>query len=110
MKQFTKRNEAFTCAHCGKAVPAGTHGVMRNHCPYCLASLHTDKNPGDRQSTCGGTMKAIQAYYLSGRITLVHRCTRCGLERKNRIAELPCDPPDDLDVIMQLMEQVARSV
>ena len=30
--------------------------TSRNHCPFCLWSLHVDENPGDRACECGGEM------------------------------------------------------
>lgn len=110
MKRFTTRNDPFTCEHCGKAVPAGTRGVMRNHCAFCLYGKHVDDHPGDRQATCGGLMQPVHAFYQAKQIVLVHRCQRCGIERHNRAAMPPCATPDDLDVILALMRKSAESV
>lgn len=79
----------FICINCGKKVSLrapGTH--HRNHCPYCLYSLHVDSNiPGDRASDCLGTMKPIGKYYKEdGEEVIVHKCLKCGFERYNRIA------------------------
>ena len=41
-------NTGFACVHCATPVPANTDGHYRNHCPYCLWSLHVDELPGDR--------------------------------------------------------------
>ena len=47
MKQFVKKDEAFTCINCGKEVsPLGY--TTRDHCPHCLYSIHIDIMPGDR--------------------------------------------------------------
>ncbi len=47
--------EVFKCKHCRRFVcPPYSGGRHRNHCPFCLFSLHVDdKKPGDRMSTCG---------------------------------------------------------
>ena len=45
-KRFAKNDEGFFCAHCGKWVPPLGYS-SRNHCPFCLWSLHVDINPGD---------------------------------------------------------------
>ena len=45
-------NTGFECGHCRSAVPANSDGHYRNHCPYCLWSLHVDDLPGDRASSC----------------------------------------------------------
>lgn len=50
--------DAFTCKGCGRlVVPEGAGSSHRNHCPYCLHSLHLDEEPGDRASTCHGRME-----------------------------------------------------
>lgn len=55
-KRFSKNDSGFVCAHCGKKVePLGY--TSRNHCPFCLWSLHVDENPGDRACECGGEME-----------------------------------------------------
>ncbi|MBI2343444.1 MAG: RNHCP domain-containing protein [Deltaproteobacteria bacterium] len=109
VKRFTKRNEGFCCLHCGGEVPAGSHGTIRNHCPSCLYSQHTDIDPGDRAATCRGLMTPVHAYYLSGTITLVHRCARCGFERENKIAQAPGVAPDDLPRVYALMRESAHT-
>ena len=59
-KLFTKNDASFVCAHCGKEVkPLGYSS--RNHCPFCLWSLHVDNNPGDRENTCRAPMEPIFA-------------------------------------------------
>jgi len=78
----------FECQSCGKKVyytAPGTHN--RNHCPYCLYSVHIDIKPGDRKSTCKGLMEPIGKFYKpDGEEVLVHKCTTCGFVRNNRIA------------------------
>ncbi len=78
----------FICAHCGKDVSAKAWGTKnRNHCPFCLYSKHVDNEVGDRKATCCGLMKPIgKMYKADGEEVLMHKCTKCGLERKNRIA------------------------
>ena len=63
----------------------GTH--HRNHCPRCLWSLHVDLTPGDRRCGCKGAMEPIAVWVRrGGEWTVLHRCTRCGAIRPNRIA------------------------
>ena len=46
-------DEAFTCKRCGRlVVPEGAGSDHRNHCPYCLCSVHLDKASGDREADC----------------------------------------------------------
>lgn len=81
-------NEVFTCRVCGRTVvPAGAGSDHRNHCPNCLASLHVDNEPGDRQSECGEIMDAIALWVRkNGECAVIHRCRRCGALSSNRIA------------------------
>jgi hypothetical protein len=79
---------AFVCEHCQRVVPGAAPGTEhRNHCPWCLWSRHVDLQTGDRRSGCRGTMEPLAiAVRRDGEWALVHRCTKCGLIRVNRIA------------------------
>ena len=57
-KVFSKLDEGFTCLYCGKEVGPLNY-TSRDHCPYCLHSIHVDINPGDRENDCLGDMKPI---------------------------------------------------
>ncbi len=78
----------FICKNCGRQVSLQAPGTKnRNHCPYCLFSLHVDNTVGDRAAVCGGLMAPIGKLYKSdGEEMLVHKCQKCGLVRKNRVA------------------------
>ncbi len=79
----------FLCAKCGKKVSLQAPGTKnRNHCPYCLYSVHVDGDvPGDRKSTCNGLMKPTGKFLrANGEEVLVHKCEKCGFERWNRVA------------------------
>ncbi len=78
----------FTCVHCGEAVETGVPGTRhRNHCPWCLWSVHLDDKPGDRAAFCRGTMEPIAiSVRKGGEWALIHRCHKCGALRANRIA------------------------
>lgn len=80
--------ETFTCKVCGKTVvPTGAGTDHRNHCPYCLSSLHLDNEPGDREADCGGVMEPIAVWVRKdGEWALIHRCRICGALSSNRIA------------------------
>ncbi|MBN1169024.1 RNHCP domain-containing protein [Candidatus Woesebacteria bacterium] len=69
----------------------------RNHCPYCLWSLHVDNRPGDRMCDCRSRMKPIGLTFgqlqinrytgrTTGEIKLVHLCLGCSAIKVNRIA------------------------
>lgn len=80
--------ESFTCKSCGRPViPAGAGSDHRNHCPYCLCSVHLDNEPGDRESDCGALMEPVAVWVRkNGEWALIHRCRRCGTFSSNRIA------------------------
>jgi hypothetical protein len=80
-------DEAFVCRHCGRTVSPRAPGTgHRNHCPWCLRSLHRDNRPGDRASPCGGLMEPVAVSVRHGEWRLIHRCLSCGALRENRIA------------------------
>ncbi|EKE00214.1 MAG: hypothetical protein ACD_22C00075G0002 [uncultured bacterium] len=82
------QDSTFICVNCGKSVSLvapGTHN--RNHCPFCLYSLHVDNEVGDRTSTCLGLMVPTgKMLKPDGEEVLVHKCEKCGFVRKNRVA------------------------
>ena len=85
-KRFTKIDCSFTCANCGRQVePMGSSS--RNHCPFCLCSLHVDINPGDRANECGGIMRPIRSEPDAKHgFIIIHKCDKCGEIRRNRAA------------------------
>lgn len=108
MRRFTARgtNNGFRCAHCGANVPPLQNGSYRNHCPYCLHSLHVDVFPGDRANDCGGVLEPVGADH-SGKKgwVVVHRCGRCGEVRRNKAA-LDDATPDDFEKLVGLTTPV----
>ncbi len=79
----------FPCASCRRMVePLTIGGKHRNHCPYCLSSIHADDIPGDRNSQCDGVMEPISVWVRrDGEWAIIHRCKECGVLHSNRIAE-----------------------
>ena len=101
-KRFQKNDSGFICANCGKEVlPLGK--TSRNHCPFCLYSLHLDINPGDRASECGGKLVPIGALPdpKKGYI-IVHQCEKCGEVRRNKAAHDASVQPDNINLIIKL--------
>ena len=86
-----EQNTGFSCVVCEEPVSALTNGSYRNHCPFCLSSLHVDVEPGDRASGCRGVMNAVDVVWSSKGWQLVHRCRACSATKRNRIA-----PDDDV--------------
>ena len=93
-KKFKRTREDFTCEHCGKQV-RGTG--YTNHCPRCLWSKHVDINPGDRRAECQGLMEPVSLETKAGGYIIVHRCAKCGHEKRNKTS-----PNDDYEAILKL--------
>ena len=75
----------------------------RNHCPFCLWSLHVDINPGDRANPCGGALEPISCEPDARRgYIIVHRCRSCGKICRCRAALKAKEQPDDLDLLIKL--------
>lgn len=88
------RDEAFCCQHCARDVPIGGRRP-RDHCPWCLHSLHVDVVPGDRAARCGGLLVPEALQPGDRGLDILYRCQACGTERKNRVLadlEVPDDP------------------
>ena len=81
---FIKRKEDFKCENCGKEVKGNGY---TNHCPACLYSKHVDINPGDRLEGCNGMMKPIGVDKKGGDYIIVHKCIKCGIERRNKVSK-----------------------
>jgi hypothetical protein len=93
----------FICRNCGKKVSTKAPGTKnRNHCPFCLFSLHIDVIIGDRRSECLGLMEPVgKSIKKDGEEVLVHRCLVCGEIRKNRVAgDDSVEKVDNLPVLL----------
>lgn len=101
MKKFTKTIENFTCENCGSRVEGNGY---TNHCPKCFYSKHVDINPGDRSCSCGGLMRPIEILQKNGEFIILHKCLKCGFERKNKLNE-----KDDMDSFFKLVENISNN-
>ena len=96
-KRFTKNDDGFACENCGRMVPPLGYS-SRNHCPFCLWSLHLDENPGDRAADCGGKMRPVFAEPNAKKgYIITHKCEKCGAVRRCRAAA-----DDDVELIIAL--------
>jgi len=87
IRRVQSSTETFICKFCGQGVgPAESGTKNRNHCPHCLHSLHVDLSPGDRRSSCFGLMIPIGLWSERKETRIIHRCTKCGLIKINRLA------------------------
>lgn len=94
---FTEIDEEFICANCGRHVPKLGYSC-RNHCPFCLHSLHVDINPGDRAEECKGVLEPIGLDIDSKKgFIIIFKCKKCGAIRKNKAAK-----DDNMDLIIKL--------
>ena len=87
-KRFIKNDNGFVCVNCEKEVrPLGY--TSRNHCPYCLFSLHVDIMPGDRNNPCGGVLEPILSEpgpNLKKGYVITFKCKNCGEKIRNKAA------------------------
>lgn len=97
MKKFIRKVENFICENCGKNIIGNGY---TNHCPFCLYSKHVDINPGDRSCNCGGIMKPIEILQKNGEFVILHKCQKCGFERKNKIQE-----DDNIERIIEISKK-----
>lgn len=92
-------NTGFICLNCNKKIKKLTNGSYRNHCPFCLYSLHVDNHPGDRENPCRGLMKPIGLAYKSKKgWQLIHCCLTCGGQVVNKVA-IDTIQPDELQKV-----------
>ncbi|NLY69991.1 MAG: RNHCP domain-containing protein [Clostridiales bacterium] len=101
-KNFIKNDNGFVCAQCDKTVqPLGSSS--RDHCPFCLYSLHVDIVPGDRASGCGGLLVPLAAETDARRgYMIIYRCKKCGAIKRNKSAHDAKIQPDNIDLIIEL--------
>ena len=73
-KRFTKNDDGFVCARCGAEVrPLGYSS--RNHCPFCLWSLHVDTSPATALTAADGAVEVCPTWERDMYSTPVH-CLR----------------------------------
>ncbi len=96
---FKKLDSGFVCTNCGKEVSPLKY-TSRNHCPYCLCSIHVDIDPGDRANDCKGLLVPTGIEYNSKKgYIVVHKCRTCGEIKRNKCAE-----DDDYNLILNIMK------
>ncbi len=95
-KRFKMLDEPFTCLICHKKVEPLNY-TARDHCPYCLTSIHLDNLPGDRQNPCHGILNPIDIMSKKGEIKIVYKCAKCGEIKVNKMAN-----DDNYDLILKI--------
>lgn len=96
MRKFTMIDESFICSECGAEVQPLKY-TARDHCPYCLHSLHLDIYPGDRASECKGMLEPIGIKKHKDAYKIIYRCRKCKEEKVNISAI-----DDNYDLIVEL--------
>ena len=92
-------DEEFICKQCGRKVHKLGY-TARDHCPYCLYSLHVDKNPGDRKNNCHGLLEPIGIEKFKDTYKILYCCKKCKKSHKNIMAK-----DDDMNKIIELSKQ-----
>lgn len=101
---FIKNDQTFICKNCGRNVKRLKY-TSRDHCNFCLYSLHVDIHPGDRLNKCGGLLKPINVIVDSKKGEQIkYICTKCGANVKNIIAE-----DDNKETIYKIIKEYAKS-
>ncbi len=99
-----KNDNSFVCRNCGREVPPLGY-TSRNHCPYCLHSIHIDIIPGDRANTCLGLMKPIMVEDSNKKgYIITYQCEKCGEIKRNKAAS-----DDDFDEILKVAKSFANN-
>lgn len=98
-KNDKKDSSVFECQNCKMSVTLDAPGTRnRNHCPFCLFSVHVDEKVGDRKATCKALMEPIGKFMRpNGEEVLVHKCEECGKFSNNRVAG-----DDDMEKVAEL--------
>ena len=96
-KRFAKNDEGFICRNCGESVGPLKYS-SRNHCPFCLHSVHFDIMPGDRLNDCGGILEPFftRPDAKKGWI-ITFKCLKCGKQLQNKSAN-----DDNRDLLIKL--------
>lgn len=102
LKKFKMIDEKFVCLSCGREVEPLNYSA-RDHCPYCLKSLHVDNNPGDRQNLCHGLLIPISLDKYKDTYKIVYMCNKCGQIKRNIIAR-----DDDFDKIIEISNSIKK--
>ncbi len=96
-KNFKKNDQGFICECCHKKIPPLGY-TSRDHCPFCLTSLHVDIKPGDRQNACRGLLIPVDITSDSKKGYVINYvCSKCGEKHNNKVAD-----DDEYTTILQI--------
>lgn len=102
---FIKNDNEFNCINCNKKVEKLKY-TSRDHCNYCLHSMHVDIMPGDRQNNCKGLLVPVNIELTSKKgEVIIYKCKKCGASIRNIVAK-----DDDRDEIYRVIKKYAKGV
>ncbi len=102
---FIKNDNEFICINCGNKVEKLKY-TSRDHCNYCLYSVHVDITPGDRKNDCRGMLVPINIELNSKKgEVIIYKCNKCGSIVKNIVAN-----DDNRDAIYEIIKNYAKGV
>ena len=99
---FIKNDNEFDCVNCGKHVNKLGY-TSRDHCNYCLHSIHVDIGPGDRLNECRGELMPVNVHETKKGKQIVYKCSKCKKEVRNIVAE-----DDNAEEIYKVIEKHAK--
>lgn len=89
--------------NCGAKVEPLTNGSYRNHCPFCLYSVHIDLLPGDRANDCHGLLRPIGVKNSTQKgMQIIFKCQKCNTIRMNKVA-VDNVQSDDINELIKLL-------
>ncbi len=100
MKRFNMIDEEFICQNCGRKITKLGY-TARDHCNYCLYSLHVDILPGDRSNPCHGLLKPVDIEKYHETYKIIYECEKCHQKHKNIMAI-----DDDMNKIIELSKKL----
>lgn len=102
---FIKNDNSFICKNCGREVGKLKY-TSRDHCNYCLYSIHIDIEPGDRKNDCLGMLEPINVEVTSKKgEVIIYRCKKCGKIVRNIVAT-----DDNRDEIYKVVENYSKGL
>ena len=80
--------------------------TSRDHCNFCLCSVHVDIEPGDRLNQCRGLLIPENVINTSKKgEVIIYRCSKCGKEVRNIVAN-----DDDRNMIYKVVEKYSKGI
>lgn len=102
---FVKNDNEFICKNCGKKVEKLGY-TSRDHCNFCLYSIHIDITPGDRANDCLGLLEPINVEKSSKKgEVIIYKCQKCGKIIRNIVAK-----DDSRERIYEIVEKYSKGI